>query len=126
MKKLICLLKGHSWAVFKSRRTCTRCGDRQTIQNNKWVKYTVLLLVMSVSASAQQKPDTAKYHLTEQQAILLSNILNSADIIAGNSTTVSTAQYRELHAQIVKLDSVIRRQYFLLHPAKEAAKNGKP
>lgn len=88
----------------------------------------ILLLSASIKVSAQQKPkpDSAQYRLTESQAILMSNILNAADVIAGNSATVSTAQYRELHAQILKLDSVIRIQYLYYHKPKEQPKTKQP
>ena len=86
----------------------------------------ILILIMANSpflkAQTTAKPDTAKYRFTEPDVVLIDNLLGQLDQCAGNSDRISTSQYNAIHHAVLRLDSVIKVQYFKFHPVKEKAK----
>jgi len=88
---------------------------------------TALILIplfSGVLKAQTTKPDTNKYHFSEQDAILIDNLMSQLDQVSGNSDKVSTAQYNQLHKAVMHIDSLIKVQYLKKHPVKEQSKKG--
>lgn len=82
----------------------------------------LLTICFCTAVKAQSKPkcDT----LTESQVVTISQLLQFGELAAGNSDKISTSQYNQYHAQVAKIDSVLRVIYLKWHPVKEQAKKG--
>lgn len=78
-----------------------------------------ILTLLPLFGLAQAKPDTTKkYTLSEPDILQISQLLSFGDNAAGNSTAVSTNDWKAYHSAVLRVDSVLRVQYLRFHPEK--------
>ena len=77
------------------------------------------LLCLCTVVMGQSKPDTTKhYTFAEPEAVTIDNLLGQLDQLSGNSDKISTSQYNAIHKAVLRIDSLIKVQYFKYHPVK--------
>lgn len=92
-------------------------------------KLLTLTLILSASVCmAQTKPkaDTTRYILTENEVMQISQLLSVGDNCAGNSTIMSTSDWKAYHNAVLKIDSTLRVQYMHHHPQPVTEGGKKP
>lgn len=86
---------------------------------------TLLLFAPIIGMAQTTKPDTIHYKFQEPDVILIDNLIGQFDVLASNSDKVSTAQYTAIHHAVLRVDSLIKVQYFFYHKPKEQPKTEK-